>query len=421
MFGGAGTTAATGADLACSLRQESARSCTGKTKVSGDCHVGSPMHHSTWSAAAAVDPAVSARGPKTLFIGCAEEERELLRELEKHLSVLARSSVMTVTSSHDTLAGDVRDDVLRERLLRADLILFLVSPSFLAADWHNQEVLCAIELHRAGRARVVPIIVRACLWQNTSLGALVPLPRAARAVAQHGDLERDAVWVEIVEELFKPALAPEPSSGDTAPPELVTPATTALLDVRLALASYRSPYGLTADGWADALGCSDVPRDVAIRPMVHVEESCHVVLFAEAQTASGAALEIEVFFPDPSRRLPGAMGYGTALAEKAWCGLPERPLVEVSREVARWRLSLVASAIEPTAILASARARSGPEDEVWMAQARAFLDSIRAPDSTCEDDLPLMTALAYGLAPSTRAVRLVGRPALRHAVEVRFL
>ena len=52
---------------------------------------------------------------------------------------------------------------------------------------------------------------------------------------------------------------------------------------------------------------------------------------------------------------------------------------------------------------------------------KMFLDSIRAPDSTCEDDLPLMTALAYGLAPSTRAVRLVGRPELRHAVEVRFL
>ena len=44
------------------------------------------------------------------------------------------------------------------------------------------EFAAALELHRCGRVRLVPVIVRNCYWQNLPLARLNVLPDAGRPV-----------------------------------------------------------------------------------------------------------------------------------------------------------------------------------------------------------------------------------------------
>jgi hypothetical protein len=56
-----------------------------------------------------------------------------------------------------------------------------VSADYLADDpWREMER--ALKRHRAGEARVIPILVDACDWEHAPFGELKPLPNDRRAV-----------------------------------------------------------------------------------------------------------------------------------------------------------------------------------------------------------------------------------------------
>lgn len=356
------------------------------------------------------------RKPLSVFISCADEERELLLELEKHLTVLERCCLIVPGSLHDVLPGDRWESSLREKLDSADLLLLMLSPSFLASARHNEEIRHAVARHRAGQAVVVPILVRPCLWPETPLGELTPLPRQLRAVTQHED--RDAVWVEIAGELRRLLPVTPPPVVDPVPQEVVPAVRSDVLDVRFMLTSSPRLAAPAADGWADVLGRESIPRAAAIRPMLHSEEPCHAILLVEAYTSTGSTQEIEIFLPDCGPVTPGCAERRTGMEARQWCSIPERPIVETSQGVARWRLSLVVSTEPLDAMLDAANVRSGPEDLAWMSAARALLSAMRAPALVAEVGVPLLTARGYEIAPSTRAVRLTGKGSLLYTVDL---
>jgi hypothetical protein len=83
-------------------------------------------------------------------------------------------------------------------LVRARLILLLVSADFMASDYlHDVEVKRAMERHAAGEARVVPVILRACRWEDTPFGHLSPLPADGKAVTAWPS--RDAAFESIAD------------------------------------------------------------------------------------------------------------------------------------------------------------------------------------------------------------------------------
>ena len=51
---------------------------------------------------------------------------------------------------------------INDRLNSAAIILLLVSPDFLASDYCDLEATRALERHRSGDARVIPVILRRC-------------------------------------------------------------------------------------------------------------------------------------------------------------------------------------------------------------------------------------------------------------------
>lgn len=114
----------------------------------------------------------------SIFFSYSHKDETLRDELAKHLKTLQRSGLITEWHDRKILPGDEWDRQIKANLNSAQIILILLSPDFIDSDYcHDVEITRAMERHAAGDARVIPVILRPCLWQMTPLGDLQALPK----------------------------------------------------------------------------------------------------------------------------------------------------------------------------------------------------------------------------------------------------
>ena len=112
-----------------------------------------------------------------VFYSYADSDESLYIELNNHLSQLQRESLITTFHKHQIMAGEDWMRVVDQHLNTASVILLLVSPDFLASDYcYGIEMQRAMERHRTGEARVIPILLRPADWQSAPFGELQALP-----------------------------------------------------------------------------------------------------------------------------------------------------------------------------------------------------------------------------------------------------
>jgi len=154
---------------------------------------------------------------RTIELFCAYSHRdEILRdELEKHLTSSSRRGLISVWHDRQITGGTEWDGEIDEQLNRADIILLLISADFIASDYcYEEEMTRAIERHDQGEARVVPIILRPCVWDDAPFAKLQGLPRdmipVTKCASQDEALSDIAVGIrKVAEELRK--LPPKPT------------------------------------------------------------------------------------------------------------------------------------------------------------------------------------------------------------------
>lgn len=123
-----------------------------------------------------------------VFISYSHADQEMCKRLEEHLSSLKYSGKVTIWKDQKIAAGANWEDQISTHLNEADVILLLVSASFIASQYcWNKEVEVALKRHKTGEARVIPIILRPVDWQSTPLEQLQALPTGAKPVTQWGD------------------------------------------------------------------------------------------------------------------------------------------------------------------------------------------------------------------------------------------
>jgi hypothetical protein len=72
----------------------------------------------------------------------------------------------------------------------SQLILLLVSIDFINSKYcYETELEAALELRQKQKARVIPVILRSCLWNRTSFAKLQALPRNAKPISSWQDRE----------------------------------------------------------------------------------------------------------------------------------------------------------------------------------------------------------------------------------------
>lgn len=145
-------------------------------------------------------PAV-ARGPAVgeaieIFYSYAHEDEDLRLELEKHLSVLRRTGVITGWTDRQIKVGTEWRGAIDTHLRSAQIILLLVSADFLASDYcYDVEMTLALERHRRGEAVVIPIILRPVDWKRAPFADLQVLPKDGVPAASWPDI--DAAFADV--------------------------------------------------------------------------------------------------------------------------------------------------------------------------------------------------------------------------------
>lgn len=135
------------------------------------------------------------RGPARVFISFAMADEPHLREMEKHLALLRRQGVIDTWHGRMIDAGDDWERRIDEKLDEADLVLLLVSADFMASSYFEREMARALERHRAGTARVVPVFVRTYDWSGAPFASLQGLPRYGNPVTRwSAPTRRGPVW-----------------------------------------------------------------------------------------------------------------------------------------------------------------------------------------------------------------------------------
>ncbi len=135
-------------------------------------------------------------GPISVFFSYSHDDESLRNELAKHLSLLKREGVISAWHDRMITAGDEWKGEIDRNLEEAQVILLLVSASFIASDYcFDIETKRAIERHNQGKARVIPVLVRTCDWQSAPFAKLTALPTNWKAVNSWSN--RDEAWTDV--------------------------------------------------------------------------------------------------------------------------------------------------------------------------------------------------------------------------------
>jgi TIR domain-containing protein len=134
----------------------------------------------------------------TLFFSYSHKDEDFRDQLETHLAMLKREGTVDVWHDRRIIAGDQIDGKISEHLEVADIVLLLVSPDFLASPYcYDVEVARAMERHKSGAARVIPVILRTCDWKRAPFGKLLATPRDGRPITKWPD--RDEAFLDVVD------------------------------------------------------------------------------------------------------------------------------------------------------------------------------------------------------------------------------
>ncbi|MBA9068167.1 hypothetical protein FHR71_001908 [Methylobacterium sp. RAS18] len=150
----------------------------------------------------------------TIFFSYSHKDEALRDRLEVAVTTMKRQGLIETWHDRRLRAGDDFDTGVRAELERADVILLLVSPDFIASDYcHDVEMTRAMERHERGEARVIPVILRPCDWHPTPFGKILGVPRDGLAITRWPDL--DEAFLDVVKWIR--AALPQPGPAPVAP------------------------------------------------------------------------------------------------------------------------------------------------------------------------------------------------------------
>lgn len=125
--------------------------------------------------------------PTAISIFCCYDpaDTKFCADLKIHLTGMRRQGLIKDIDDQNLLAGDTTQETIRQKLEEAQIILLIVSPKFLYSDdIYEIQLQQALERHKRGEARVIPIIVEPTDgWKNEWFGKLAELPQDHRPVS----------------------------------------------------------------------------------------------------------------------------------------------------------------------------------------------------------------------------------------------
>lgn len=131
-----------------------------------------------------------------VFLSYSHKDETFKEELDDHLAALKRGNTIEVWNDRKIISGTEWKDGIFDNLNEADLILCLLSSSFIASDFCiDKEFKIALEKHKKEEAIIIPVVLRPCDW-TPIMGNIQGTPKDALAVTKWAD--KDEAYMNIV-------------------------------------------------------------------------------------------------------------------------------------------------------------------------------------------------------------------------------
>jgi serine/threonine protein kinase/Tfp pilus assembly protein PilF len=179
-------------------------------------------------------PEVRQRFPSTdslpkVFFSYAHKDKGLRDRLEDHLSNLKYRGLISTWHDREISAGEEWAHQIDIHLATAHIILLLISASFMASKYcYSIEMGRALERHKRGETRVIPVLLRPVLFTDAPFAKLQMFPTNGKPVVNWRN--RDSAFVDIalgieriVQERLAPVRTPPFSSEQPYQPSLPLP------------------------------------------------------------------------------------------------------------------------------------------------------------------------------------------------------
>ncbi|MFM9948836.1 MAG: toll/interleukin-1 receptor domain-containing protein [Saprospiraceae bacterium] len=140
--------------------------------------------------------------PVKLFYLYSEKDTKYLEQLVSHFSPLRKKNIIEDWYESEMAAGEEFQTVIFEKLNNAHIVLFLVSADFISSKYcQDGEVLFSLEKEKEGKCKIILIILRACLWEETNFSHFQALPNDKKPIASLSEIKIDEIFEEIVKDL----------------------------------------------------------------------------------------------------------------------------------------------------------------------------------------------------------------------------
>jgi replicative DNA helicase len=140
--------------------------------------------------------------PVGVFFSYSHKDEHFKEQLDTHLSILQRKGLINTWNDRKISPGQDWESIIEAQLDRADIVLFLISPDFVASDYcYGKEMLRALERHERNEAKVIPIIVRPVDWSDAPFSRLQVLPKDGKPVVSWAI--QDQAWLDVEQGIRK--------------------------------------------------------------------------------------------------------------------------------------------------------------------------------------------------------------------------
>ena len=130
------------------------------------------------------------KNPIEIFLSYAHKDKKLVDDVRRQLIVEERNGRILKWWDRDISAGKNWQKTIHEKLETASIILLFVSPDFIESRYcYEREGQAALHRHETGEAKVIPVILRPCLWDRSPFSKLQALPRDAKPISRWDDLD----------------------------------------------------------------------------------------------------------------------------------------------------------------------------------------------------------------------------------------
>lgn len=135
-----------------------------------------------------------------IFLLYSHEDEDLKEQFLKHMAILRRSQQALIWHDRDIQGGEESRKQIDAHMASANILLMLISASFIASDYcYGEQMEAAMKRHEQGTAKVVPIIIKPVDWKGTPFDKLQVLPSDMRPVSAWSN--RDEAWLEVVKKI----------------------------------------------------------------------------------------------------------------------------------------------------------------------------------------------------------------------------